>query len=256
MGFELNITYQLRRWLEFYGSFSGNHTRFTHPFDDGTGHLGAYITDAPVATGSADLYVVNLGRWSGGLEYRYLGDYPLSSGPCVNSAAARDFPAASSCADAPTALGQVNGKGFSELNLDIQYTLPSGWTPSLGIYNALNTRAAAAEFWYVDRLQGEIRAYPEGPRGHPRASARATADARQCHQALLILKASRPRRTGYSPPPTEMQAHGVHFRVGRWLVRRRSALKDRRRRHRDVHCRIVRKLRDLCCSRSDIESTI
>ena len=33
---------------------------------------------------------------------------------------------------------------------------------SLGIYNLLNTHAAAAEFWYVDRLQSEIAAYPDG----------------------------------------------------------------------------------------------
>ena len=161
-GFELNVTYQIRRWLEFYGSYSGNHTRFTHPFDDGTGHLGTYITDAPVAAGSADLYLVNLGRWSGGLDYRYLGDYPLSSGPCVNAAAVKDFPGATSCADAPTALGQVNGKGFGEMNLTVNYALPSGWTSSLGIYNVLNTHAAAAEFWYVDRLQSEIGTYPDG----------------------------------------------------------------------------------------------
>ena len=56
-GFELNVTYQILRWLELYGSYSGNHTRFTRPFDDGTGHLGTYITDAPVATGSLALYL-------------------------------------------------------------------------------------------------------------------------------------------------------------------------------------------------------
>ena len=39
-GYEINVTYQINRWLEFYGSYSGNHTRFTHPFDDGTGHSG------------------------------------------------------------------------------------------------------------------------------------------------------------------------------------------------------------------------
>jgi hypothetical protein len=112
-GYELNITYQINHWLELYGSYSGNHTRFTRPFDDGTGHSGTYITDAPVATGSLALYLANLGPWSGGLAYRYLGNYPLSSGPCVNSAAVRDFPAvATSCANAPTALGQVNGQGF------------------------------------------------------------------------------------------------------------------------------------------------
>jgi hypothetical protein len=42
---------------------------------------------------------------------RYLGNYPLSSGPCVNSAAGHDFPdVATSCANAPTALGQVKNE--------------------------------------------------------------------------------------------------------------------------------------------------
>jgi hypothetical protein len=162
-GYELNITYQINRYLEFHGSYSGNHTRFTHPLDDGTGHLGDYITDAPVATGSLALYLKDLGPWSGGLNYRYLGNYPLSSGPCVNSAAVHDFPdVATSCANAPTALGQVNGKGFGELNLDAHYALPAGWSTSLGIYNLLNTHAAAAEFWYVDRLRNEVGSYPNG----------------------------------------------------------------------------------------------
>jgi hypothetical protein len=162
-GYEINVTYQIRKWLEFYGSYSGNHARFTRPFDDGTGHLGTYITDAPIATGSIALYLTNLGPWSGGLDYRYLGNYPLSSGPCVDSAAAKDFPgAATSCANAPTAPGQVNGRGFGELNLDVRYAFRSGWSAALGIYNLLNTRAAAAEFWYVDRLKAEVDAYPNG----------------------------------------------------------------------------------------------
>jgi TonB-dependent Receptor Plug Domain len=161
-GYEINITYQIRRWLEFYGSFSGDHTRFTHPFDDGTGHLGNYITDAPYATGSAALYLTQLGRWSGGLNYRFLGNYPLSSGPCVNSAAVHDFAGATSCANAPTAPGQISAKGFGELNADVHYASPSGWGAAVGIYNILSTHAAAAEFWYVDRLKSEIDTYPDG----------------------------------------------------------------------------------------------
>jgi hypothetical protein len=162
-GFELTVTDQIERWLELYASFSGNHTRFTRPFDDGTGHLGTYITDAPVATGSLALYVTESGPWSAGLEYRYLGSYPLSSGPCVNAAAVRDFPGvATSCANAPTASGQINASGFGELNLAAHYAFSSGWRASLGLYNLLNTHAAAAEFWYVDRLRSELSAYPDG----------------------------------------------------------------------------------------------
>jgi hypothetical protein len=162
-GFELNATYKIYQWLEFYGSVSADHTRFTHPFDDGTGHEGTYITDAPVMTGALALYLSDLGPWSGGLDYRYLGSYPLSSGPCNNAAAVKDFPnVATSCANAPTSLGQVNARGFGELNLDVHYALPANWSTSLGIYNLLNTHAAAAQFWYVDRLQNEIGSYPDG----------------------------------------------------------------------------------------------
>jgi hypothetical protein len=163
-GYEINVTYQINRHLEVYGSYSGDHTHFTHPFDDGTGHLGEYITDAPLATGALALYFTNLGPWSGGLNFRYLGNYPLSSGPCVNSAVQHDFPGYTTCANSPTAgaLGQVDGKGFGEWNLDAHYAFPAGWSVSLGIYNLFNKHAAAAEFWYVDRLQNEIGTYPDG----------------------------------------------------------------------------------------------
>jgi outer membrane receptor protein involved in Fe transport len=161
-GYEINVTWQINHYLELYGSYSGDHTRFTHPLDDGTGHLGNFISGAPIATGSLALYLTNLGRWSGGLNFRYLGNYPLSSGPCVDSAAVRDFPSATSCADAPTAAGQVDAKGFGELNLEAQYRFDHGWAAALGIYNVLNTHAAAAQFWYVDRLKSEIDTAPDG----------------------------------------------------------------------------------------------
>ncbi len=162
-GYEINLTWQINHHLELYGSYSGDHTRFTHSFDDGTGHQGDFITDAPIATGGADLYLTNFGRWSGGLDFRYMGGYPLSSGPCSNAAAIHDFPGVvTSCANAPTASGQVNGSGFGELNLDAHYAGPHGWDASLGLYNILNTHAPAAEFWYVDRLKSEIAEYRDG----------------------------------------------------------------------------------------------
>ena len=166
-GYEINVTYQINRYLELYGSYSGDHTHFTRPFDDGTGHLGEYITDAPLATGALALYLLNLGRWSGGLDYRYLGNYPLSSGPCVDSAAEHDF--GTPCAASPTkaALGQVDGKGFGEWNLDAHYAFGSGWSASLGIYNLFNTHAYSAMFWYVDRLAGEPTAGVADVHEHP-----------------------------------------------------------------------------------------
>jgi len=166
-GYEINVTWQITQHLEFYGSYSGDHTHFTRPFDDGTGHLGEYITDAPLATGALALYLTHLGPLSGGLNVRYLGNYPLSSGPCVDAAAEHDFH--TTCADSPSknALGQIDGKGFTETNLDVHYALQQGWSASLGIYNLFNVHANAAEFWYVDRLPGEPAAGVADIHEHP-----------------------------------------------------------------------------------------
>ena len=85
-GYEINLTYQALKWLELYASYSGDHARFTADFDDGTGHVGRYLPNAPFATGSFNIYVKNLGAWSGGLEYRYLGREPLSADNAIQSA--------------------------------------------------------------------------------------------------------------------------------------------------------------------------
>jgi hypothetical protein len=154
-GFELNLTYQPLRWLEFYASYSGNHARYTSPLDDGAGHLGTYLPNAPLATGSFSVYIKNLGPWSAGLAYRYLSKFPLTSGPCANSAVVADFPGLTSCAEAPTAKDMVYGSGYGEWNADMHYALPNGWSAALGIYNLANKKANAMEYYYVDRLPRE-----------------------------------------------------------------------------------------------------
>jgi outer membrane receptor protein involved in Fe transport len=81
-----------------------------------------------------------------------------------------DFgPAYTTCANSPTAgnQGQVDGKGFGEWNLDAHYAFRDGWSASVGLYNLLNTHAYAAEFWYVDRLQGEPSAGIADVHEHP-----------------------------------------------------------------------------------------
>ena len=89
------------------------------------------------------------------MAFRYLGAYPLSSGPCNDVAVAKDFPGLSSCVAAPTRPGQVFGSGYGEWNADLHYAFPDGWNAGLGIYNLLNNRSNAMEYWYVDRLPGE-----------------------------------------------------------------------------------------------------
>ena len=146
-GYEINFTYQALRWLEFYASYSGDHARFKTDFDDGTGHVGRFLPNAPVATGSFNIYVKNLGPWSGGLEYRYLGREPLSSD------------------------NQIQGSGYGEWNGDVRYFIGDRWNVGLGLYNILGVRANAADFWYVDRLPGEpadgvadVHSHPIEPR--------------------------------------------------------------------------------------------
>jgi hypothetical protein len=130
-GYEINLTYQALRWLEFYASYSGDHARFKTDFNGGTGHVGRYLPNAPFATGSFNLYVKNLGPWSGGLEFRYLSKEPLSADD------------------------QIHSGGYGEWNGDVQLALAGDWRVGLGVYNILNRRASAAEFWYTDRLPGE-----------------------------------------------------------------------------------------------------
>jgi outer membrane receptor protein involved in Fe transport len=142
-GIELNVTYQAAEWLELYGSYSADHARFKTPFDDGTGHVGEYLPNAPFATGSFAAYVKDLGPWSGGLQYRYLGAYPLSSDDAVH------------------------GSGYGEWNGDIRYSFAGGWKAAVGVYNITNKRANAMEYWYVDRLPGEPPAGVADVHVHP-----------------------------------------------------------------------------------------
>ena len=130
-GYEINLTYQALRWLEFYGSYSGNRARYVTPSDDGTGHVGEYLPTAPFATGSFNVYVKNLGPWSGSVGYRYLSAYPLSSD------------------------NTVRGHGYGIWSGDAHYDIGRGWSVNVGMYNLLNKKADAADFWYIDRLRGE-----------------------------------------------------------------------------------------------------
>ena len=101
------MTYQPFRWFEFNGSYSRNRARYKTPYDDGTGHVGEFVPNAPFATGSFAAYLKELGHWSGALEYRYLSGYPLSSDDVVK------------------------GSGYGEWNGDLRYdSALAGWLDS------------------------------------------------------------------------------------------------------------------------------
>lgn len=127
-GGELNLTYQPYKWLEFYGSIAATHARYTIVQDDGFGHIGKYIPDAPVAIGQLGIYLRNLDNWSGGLDLRYFGQHPLVPDNSVKDA------------------------GYAEVNFDVEYQLPNGWQLGGAVYNLFNTRAHAAAYYYGDRI--------------------------------------------------------------------------------------------------------
>ena len=127
-GGELNLTYVPAPWLEFYGSIAATHARFTADDDDGYGHVGKYIAEAPAAIGQFGIYLRNLGRWSGGLDYRYLGPYPLVPD------------------------NSIRGAGYGEWGVETSYAVTENWRIEGAIYNLFNSRGDAAAFFYGDRI--------------------------------------------------------------------------------------------------------
>lgn len=142
-GFEVNTTYLPFRWLEFYTSVASTHARYTQDYNDGAGHVGRHIPEAPNLIANVAGYVRNLGPWSGGIEWRYLGKFPL------------------------TPDNAVAGKGYGEVNLEGNYTFQSGLKLGVAVYNFLDTKANAAEFYYTDRLPGEAVAGVNDVHIHP-----------------------------------------------------------------------------------------
>jgi hypothetical protein len=130
-GVEINPTYAPFEWLEFYGSVALTHARFSEPFDDGTGHVGRYIPDAPSVIGNLGIYVHNLGQWFGAVEFRYLGEHPLTPDDVIKSS------------------------GDKEWNMNVGYDFGAGIKAQLEIVNVLDSKDDAAEYWYADRLPGE-----------------------------------------------------------------------------------------------------
>ena len=136
-------------------SFASARARFLANYDDGAGHVGEAIPNAPYAVGSLS------GRWQLGpawqaqLQWRYLGDFPLTSGPCHDAAVRADFTGLTQCSQAPTAQGPVSGHGYQVWNAMLAYALTPNTQVQLAAFNLLNSHAYAMEYYYIDRLQHE-----------------------------------------------------------------------------------------------------
>jgi len=143
-GLEISADYHPASWLELNSDLAFTQSRYR------TGDLAAYgltdryIAEAPKFTGSFGVLVNNLDRWSGGLQWRRLGPYPLVDGQAL-----------------------PESKGYSEFDLDIGYELPHGWRLAATVSNLLNSKDDAADYYYATRLPGEAAGGIEDLQVHP-----------------------------------------------------------------------------------------
>ncbi len=130
-GVEVSAQYHPLRWLELNTDLAVTRARYRGDLAP-YGLDGPHIANAPEFISSFGLLVNNLGRWSGGLQWRILGPYPISDGD-----------------------KDPKDDGYAEMNLDANYQLTRRIKLRLAIYNLTDTRADAAAYYYAARLPGE-----------------------------------------------------------------------------------------------------
>ncbi len=130
-GIEVSAQYRPFPWAELNTDLAFSHARYRGDltaFDLD----GPYIANAPNFIGSFGVLVDHLGPWFGGLEWRILGQYPISDGD--------EYP---------------KDDGYSEVNIDAGYKVNSQVKVQVSIYNLNNTHASASSAYYTSRLPGE-----------------------------------------------------------------------------------------------------
>ena len=65
------------------------------------------------------------------------------------------MPGVAASSTAISGTNQIQSGGYGEWNADVTYAFATDWSAGLGVYNILNRRSNAAEFWYIDRLREE-----------------------------------------------------------------------------------------------------
>ena len=113
-------------WIELNANFAFSHARYRD-----ADPAGPYIPDAPVFIASAGMLIDNLGPWSAGVELRDLGPHPLIEDNSVRS------------------------NGDSEWNVNLGYKLAPSLKLRVDVFNILDSKDDAADYYYVSRLRGE-----------------------------------------------------------------------------------------------------
>ena len=104
---------------------------------------GDYIEDAPDFIGSVGALVDNLGPWSAGFEFRDLGPHALVTDNSLRS------------------------PGYSEVNVNLGYKLTPKLKVRLEVFNLLDSKKDAANYYYASRLPGEPAAGIDDISVHP-----------------------------------------------------------------------------------------
>ena len=128
-GVEVSAQYRPATWLEVNGDLSFSHARFVDRSPaallNNYGVDGTRIPNAPAFIGSFGALVDGLGPWSGGLQVRILGPYPL------------------------TPDNTQRDPGYVETNLDVGYRLSRGLSAKIAIFNLFDVRANASAYYYT-----------------------------------------------------------------------------------------------------------
>ena len=130
-GVELSAEYHPLAHIEFNTDLALSRARYRGELAS-FGLDGPYIANAPRFIGSFGVLVNDLGPWSGGLQWRKLGAYPISDGD--------RYP---------------QDRGYSEFNADAACKFSRRLKLQLSIFNLLDKKADSAAYYYAARLPGE-----------------------------------------------------------------------------------------------------
>ena len=134
-GIEWITSYRPLPWLFFDFELSLAKARFTTP-DPLDPSLGDYIPGAIPVTAHFGAAIENLGPWSGALEIRYFGAYPLVEDNSVRSS--------------PSTLA----------NLRVGYQFNKTWSARMDVLNLFNTETNDITYYYASCLPGEVGTNP------------------------------------------------------------------------------------------------
>jgi hypothetical protein len=133
-GVELATDYNVRPWLAIDADYAYSRARFRD---------GGRIPGAIEGVASVGLNVIDLGRVSGELRYRYFGPRPLVEDDSVRSS------------------------GSNLVNARVGYRVAPRVRLDIDVFNVLNAKASDIDYFYASRLPGEAAAGVDDVHFHP-----------------------------------------------------------------------------------------